>query len=164
MRRSLPTVLALGLALGLQPASGQETCSVHDISTEEALPGVILTWDSSFRCQDAPDEGTYQITVRVSNDGKSSHAVTIQDLSLRHTTPRPRGQAPKATAEPQGLPVTVEPGETDSFALNGTYELVRTDEGDKANLHVLAPGEGPDCGGGFELGINVHLRAPGATE
>ena len=54
-----------------------------------------------------------------------------------------------------GLPVTVAPGETESFTVSGTYELVQTDEGDKANLHLVATGS---AGGRFTLGINVHLR------
>jgi hypothetical protein len=165
MRRLLlPVLLVVGMALGIQPAAGQENCSVDDTSTQEVLPGVILTWDSSFRCEDAPDEGTYQITVQVANDAGSSEAVRIDDLILSHTTPRPRGQAPDATAEPEGLPITVDPGETESFTVSGSYELVETDEGKKANLHLLALGEGVDSGEEFELGINVHLRAPGATE
>jgi hypothetical protein len=164
MRRLLPALLVLGIALGVQQAAAQEVCPVDDTSTQEVLPGVILTWESSFRCDDAPDEGTYEITVQVSNDAGSSEAVRIDDLILSHTTPRPRGQTPRATAEPQGLPITVEPGETESFTVSGTYELVETDEGEKANLHLLALGEGTDSGQEFELGINVHLRGPGAAE
>jgi hypothetical protein len=164
MRRLLPVLVALGMVLGAHPVAGQEICSVDDKSTKEVLPGVILTWDSSFRCEDAPNKGSYRITVRVSNRAGSSEAVRIDDLILSHTTPRPRGQAPEATAEPQGLPITVQPGETESFTVSGTYELVETDEGKKANLHLVALGEGVDSGEEFELGINVHLRAPGATE
>lgn len=160
----LPLLIVLGMTLGVHPAAAQETCGVDDTSTEAVLPGVILTWDSSFRCTDAPDEGTYQITVAIANAAESAEAVTIADLVLSHTTPRPRGQAPAATAEPQGLPITVEPGTTDSFTVSGTYELVETDEGKKGNVHLLALGQGADSGEGFELGINVHLRASGATE
>jgi hypothetical protein len=164
MRRLLPALLALGMVFGAQSAGGQELCAVDDTSTQEVLPGVTLTWDSSFRCEDAPDEGAYEITVQVSNDAASSEAVRIEDLILSHTTPRPRGQAPEATAEPEGLPIIVAPGETDSFSVSGTYTLVQTDEGKKANLHLLALGEGTDSGLEFQLGINVHLRAPGARE
>jgi plasmid stability protein len=163
MRRLLPVLLGLVTVLGAHPAAAQEVCPVDDRSTKEVLPGVILTWDSSFRCENAPDEGTYRIRVRVSNHARSSEAVRIDDLILRRTTPRPRGQAPEATAEPQGLPITVKPGQTKSFAVSGAYELVKTDEGKKANLHLLALGEGKRSGKGFKLGINVHLRAPGAT-
>ena len=158
MRRLLLLLVALGLALGTAPAAAQEVCRVDDTSTQEVIPGVTLTWDSSFRCQNAPDQGTYRITVRVSNAAGSAEAVTIDELVLSHTTPRPRGRAPSATAEAQGLPITVPPGGTDDFTVTGSYTLVRTDEGKKANLHLLALGEGVNSGRDFQLGINVHLR------
>ena len=162
MRRYALALLMLGVALGPQPAAGQELCSVVDTSRKEVLPGVVLTWDSSFRCGDAPDEGTYRIRVRVSNDAGSSEAVKIRNLVLTHTSPRPRGQGPEATAEAEGLPITVRPGQTKSFTVSGSYELVTTDEGDKANLHLRALGKGKESNDRFRLGINVHLRAPGA--
>jgi hypothetical protein len=89
--------------------------------------------------------------------------VTITDLELTHTTPRPRGRGPAATGEAQGLPITVAPGETKSFTVTGTYELVQTDEGKKANLHFTAFGNGVESGESFELGINTHFRAPGVA-
>ncbi|MGH3450385.1 MAG: hypothetical protein ACRDQW_06565, partial [Haloechinothrix sp.] len=77
-----------------------------------------------------------------------------------HTTPRPGGGGgPEATAIADGLPVTVAAGESAPFDVRGTYELVSTDEGDKATLHLRAFGTGP-----FSIGINVHLRAEGTTE
>ncbi len=153
-------VAALTIAGGLVlPASAQtQTCAVDDTSKKEVLPGVTLTWDSSFRCTNAPDEGTYEIEVTVRNAAGSSEAVVIKKLKLKHTTPKPRGQAPDATAEASGLPITVAPGDSDSFTVSGNYELVSTDEGDKANLHLKAIGSGVDSGERFKLGINVHLR------
>jgi hypothetical protein len=153
------SVVFVGSGLA-QPAS----CALVDQSTEEVLPGVTLTWDSSFLCADAPDSGTYEIEVTVSNAAGSAEAVEITDLRLSHTTPRPGGQGPDATAQAEGLPIEVAPGESESFRVFGSYELVSTDEGDKANLHLLASGSGVESGEGFELGINVHLRGPGAVE
>ncbi|HRP96652.1 MAG TPA: hypothetical protein PL143_10405 [Rhodocyclaceae bacterium] len=154
------------LMMAATPAFAAQVCSLTDQSTKEILPGVIVTWDSSFHCFNAPESGEYMITVRVSNAESSVEAVTVETLRLRHTTPRPRGRAPAATAsaEPAGLPITVDPGSTEGFAVMGEYELVRTDEGMKANLHLAADGFGDASLLPFSLGINVHLRGEGATE
>ncbi|MCM8750333.1 hypothetical protein NET02_14360 [Thermomicrobiaceae bacterium CFH 74404] len=136
-------------------------CEPIEQSAEEVLPGVVLTWDSAFLCADAPDAGSYELTVTVSNSAESAEAVSIDALTLTHTTPRPRGQAPSASGDATGLPLTLAPGTTASFTVSGTYELVETDEGKKANLHFRASGHGLSSGEPFELGINAHVRAPG---
>lgn len=166
MRRVAVGVIVLALLVFGVPAvlAQVQACAVVDDSTEEVIPGVILTWDSSFLCDDAPDEGSYEFTVQVSNDPGSAEAVRIGDLKLTHTTPCPRGGCPDATGEAQGLPITAAPGETDSFTVSGTYELVETDEGKKANLHFLAHGDGVSSGEPFDLGINAHFRAPGVSD
>ena len=156
-------VVATAFAAGPSLAASAD-CGVADRSTKDVLSGVTLTWDSSFRCANAPDSGTYSIRVTVSNAERSAEAVEIRRLRLSHTTPRPRGQAPDATAEAQGLPLTVRPGERKSFRVSGRYELVTTDEGDKANLHLRARGRGLESGDAFRLAINVHLRGPGAGD
>lgn len=148
----------------LQTTAVVQVCGVSDTETEEVIPGVTLTWTSSFRCDNVADEGTYDITVRVDNASGSAEAVTIDNLNLSHTTPRPRGQGPDATASASGLPITVAPGGSETFEVSGTYELVETDEGNKANLHLRASGSGVDSGLDFQLGINVQLRGTGAVE
>lgn len=145
------------------PGLAQEQCQKVDDSTEEVLPGVTLTWGSSFLCAGAPDEGSYEFTVTVTNHAGSVETVTIDDLELVQTTPKPRGQGPDATGEASGLPTTLAPGATDSFTVSGTYQLVATDDGEKANLHFLADGTGDAGGEPFELGINAHFRAPGVA-
>jgi hypothetical protein len=102
--------------------------------------------------------------VRVTNAATSDEAVRIDGLRLSHTTPRPRGQAPSADATASGLPLVLAPGESDSFQVSGSYQLVQTDEGAKTNLHLRASGRGLESGLPFQLGINVHLRGPGAVE
>lgn len=136
-------------------------CEPIGQSTKTVIPGVTLTWDSSFHGENAPDQGQYKITVRVANASSSTEAVWINAITLRGTTPRPRGQAPYATAVATGLPLTIAPGETRTFDVSGDYKLVMTDEGKKANLHLAAHGHGVTSGTPFRLGINVHLRAPG---
>jgi hypothetical protein len=163
-------LIVLALFVGLlsipsTPAFAQtQTCSPVDQSTEEVLPGVTLTYDSSFLCTDAPDTGSYSVTVTVSNAASSSEAVRIESLELSHTTPRPRGRAPSASADASGLPLTIAPGESASFTVSGSYQLVTTDEGKKANLHLRANGVGVSTNLPFQLGINVLLRGLGATE
>jgi len=139
-------------------------CVPVDQSTKTVIPGVTLTWDSSFRCANAPDKGTYEITVRVANAANSVEAVKIDTVRLSHTTPRPRGRGPSATAVASGLPLMIAPGETRAFSVSGNYTLVVTDEGKKANLHLQAVGQGMHSAMPFRLGINVHLRGPGARE
>lgn len=150
------TAMALAVSAPISAEAGTETCAVDDTSTKEVVSGVTLTWDSSFRCSNAPDEGRYAITVEVANDDDSDHSVVIDRLRLAKTTPRPRGAKPDATATANGLPLRIAPGDSETFDVGGRYELVSTDEGDKANLHLRAGGAAD--GERFRLGINVHLR------
>lgn len=138
-----------------------QECQLVNQKTKEITPGVFLTWDSSFRCLDAPDSGEYLVTVNVTNAETSLESVTINELFLSHTTPRPRQQAPQATAEASGLPLTLAPGETLSFTVSGTYVMVRTGEGMKANLHLRAKGVSDETAVPFRLGINVKIRGSG---
>jgi hypothetical protein len=148
------------IVAGAVPARGAvQVCEVRDRSREEVLPGVVLVWDSAFRCTDAPREGTYEVWVTVSNRDASVETVRIRSVRLVHTTPRPGGEGPEATAEGSGLPIVVGPGETAGFRVSGEYQLVKTEEGWKANLHLQAFGRGTDSGERFRLGINVMLRA-----
>jgi hypothetical protein len=155
----LPGLLLVDLA-----SSQAQTCPPVDQSAEEILPRVVLTWDSSFRCAGAPDQGAYEITVVLSSSAASAAAIRLERLELTHTTPRPRGEAPAATAQAAGLPATLAPGASVSLTINGQYDLVSTDDGEKANLHLLAHGQGLAGGEPFSLGINVHLRGWGGLE
>lgn len=134
-----------------------------DESAEEVLDRVWVAWDSSFLCANAADVGSYEFTVRVRNATRSTQAVRVEELVLTHTSPRPRGTAPRATATAAGLPLVVEPGASGSFTVNGTYELVSTDEGKKANLHLQVRGRGVGSGELFALGVNAQFRAPGVA-
>lgn len=165
VRIAIGFVFVIGLVSAhARPATAQQMCQVSDESTEQVLPGVTLTYTSSFLCADAPDEGSYTFTVTVANAAESTEAVTISDLTLQQTTPRPRGQGPDASGTAAGLPISVAPGETESFTVSGNYELVATDEGNKANLHFQASGQGTQSGSPFDLGINAFFRGAGAAE
>jgi hypothetical protein len=153
------SALTAGTTLG-QPAG----CRLADRSADEVLPGVTLTRDSSFLCTDASESATYEIAITVRNAAASAEAAEIVGLRLSHTTPRPGGRGPEATAQAEELPSVVAPGERDSFRVFGRYELVATDEGKKANLHLLVSGRGVASGERFRLGIAVHLRGAGAAE
>jgi hypothetical protein len=144
------------------PAVATEVCTVGDRTTEEVIPGVTLTWDASFLCADASGEGSYRFTVTVSNAAGSDEAVTIRDLKLTHTTPRPGGRGPESTGKADVLPITVRPGGSSGFTVTGRYELTGTDQGKKANLHFRARGAGVQTREPFALGINARFRAPGA--
>lgn len=145
------------------PAFAQtQVCEPVRQETKTVIQGVTLTWDSSFWCGSAPDTGDYEIRVTITNYG--AEAVRIDDLKLSHTTPRPRRQAPAATAAASGLPLVIGPGESGSLSVRGTYSLVWTGEGKKANLHLRAVGRGVTSAAPFRLGINVHLRSSGAAE
>lgn len=156
-------LFALLAAFGSATAVAQETCIATEQTTEEVLPGITITWDSAFHCGDAPDEGSYEFAVTISNDADSADAIIIDALTLTHTTPRPRGQAPDASADASDLPVVIVPGESQSFTVSGTYTLVVTGASKKANLHFRASGYGPSVEP-FYLGLNAMLRGVGADE
>lgn len=158
------TLLTIGVFVtSISPVAALQTCQVADSETAEVLPGVVLSWESSFLCADAADSDSYDFSVTVSNDASSVESVTIQTLELVNTTPKPRGQSPDATGGAAGLPLTLAPGESGTFEVSGSYELVSTDEGDKVNLHFQAGGQGIESGEPFSLGINAHFRAPGVA-
>lgn len=158
-----------GVAACPRAADGTHLPIRFDESDDEVLPGVTLIWGSSYVCLEADAEGTYRFTVDVRADANNVEAVTIDGFILSHTTPRPRrgllfGQGPAATGDTDDLPLTLEAGESAEFEVTGEFELVETDEGEKANLHFRASGFGNTTGDPFHLGINAHFRAPGATE
>ncbi len=144
------------------PTPGTPACRTLERSVEPVLPGVTLIYGSSFGCVTGTDAGRYQVPVTIANSASSAGTVTIRGVALSHTSPRPRGLAPEATATTTGLPVTLAPGEEASLQASGRYTLAATDEGLKANLHLRAYGTG-DPGGPFRLGVNVHLVAAPAT-
>ena len=151
---------------GVAPVAGPEEsrrCLEVDESTAHPVAGVRLTWSSSFACRDVSDRGSYTIGVTVSNDAGSAEAVRLGRLRLSHTTPRPRGRAPAGTASAAGLPVVIAPGQSKTFTVTGSYTLARTDEGRKANHHLRAFGHGTRSSDPLRLGLNLHLRAAGAT-
>ena len=168
MRAWLTPLLGAALLAGLAAAgvhgwtARADACAAEE-STEEVAPGVVLTWTSSLHCQDMAESGSYQVTVTVRNEPGSRQSVTLSSLSLSHVTPRPGGRAPQAAASSGGLAVSLAPGESGSFTIDGTYSLAATDEGSKANLHLRAQGTAAD-GTPFRLGINVLLRGAGASE
>lgn len=142
-------------------ATAEQTCVAISQSAKEVAPGVVVQWDSSFLCANAPDADTYKIEVRVWHNGGAGSA-TIEQLLLTHKTPRPRGRTPGGMKTGETLPLTVSPGDETSFVANGTYILADTDEGKKANHHYQATGVSSEAT--FSLGINVRFRAPGVEE
>jgi hypothetical protein len=161
--RVLSLTLAAVLVAAASSAYAVETCESVEDSAQEVLTGVHLTWGSSFLCADAPDENSYTFRVTVANDAGSTQAVMINDVDLRRVTPPRSGAKGTLTKPVQGLPAMIDPGESISFDLTGTYELGETDEGKKANLHYRAEGAGADSAEPFSLGINAHFRAPGVA-
>ncbi len=147
------------------PPGGVQSCLAEEQSSEEVLPGITLTWDSALRCLDAPMQGQYAFTVTMMADAGNSTAVVIDDIALTHTTPRPLGQPPVADIDVvTGLTMTLAAGDSDSFSVEGSYEMVTTGEGQKANLHFCASGYDETTGEPFFLGLNAFLRGPGAEE
>ncbi|MCK6585804.1 MAG: hypothetical protein L6Q49_22090 [Anaerolineales bacterium] len=152
-------LVSVALALtGFRPVLAQAaTCVVAETSTEEVIAGVTLTWDSAFHCPNSPETGDYSITVNVQSDGASTESVVLESIELL-ITPLPGGEAPEATAEASGLPLTVAPGASGSFGISGTAELTQTDEGMKANLHLRVSGVGGTTNTPLQLGVNIILN------
>lgn len=160
---TVPVVAALMGSLAGVALAPVQTCTPTGQQTEMVVPGVILTWDSAFHCADAPDAGSYAITVTITNAPHSDEAVRIDEVRLSSTTPRPRGRGPVATAVAGGVPLVIAPGEQGTFSVHGSSTLVGTDEGAKANLHLRATGQGMQSAEPLVLGINVQLRGSGAV-
>ena len=154
------------VSLVIQPVNAQEGqgCLAGEPKTAEIQEGITLTWDSSFHCMEVPQTGEYAVTVTLQNVATSQETVLIETLGLFHTTPRPRGNVPSATAMPSGLPLTLAPGESGSVEVRGAYELVQTGDGYKANLHLRASGFVAATNDVIHLGINVMLRGEGYVE
>jgi outer membrane biosynthesis protein TonB len=139
--------------------------SAMEQTSEQVLPDVTLTWDSSFHCQQAAETGSYAFVLTIAYDdpvvSAANGPVVINDLVLRHTTPRPGGQGPEASVNVSGLPLQLAPGGQAQLAVSGDYELAQTGATQRANLHFCASGELAEGGQLFTLGLNAHLR--GAT-
>ena len=164
MKPPRPVILVTFLAAAFATvAYAEQTCLALAQSAREVAPGVVLQWDSSFLCANAPDSDTYKIEVRVWHIGGNDSA-TIEQMLLTHKTPRPRGRTPAGMKTGDTLPITVSSGGATSFVSTGTYVLAETDEGKKANHHYQAAGVSESGGETFSLGINVRFRAPGVAE
>ena len=152
------------------PPDDVQVCVAEEQSTEEIVPGVTLTWDSALRCLDAPDEGVYAFNVRVESAITDTtvvlmQPVTMQGVTLTHTTPRPLGQAPDASVDMvTGLPFTIESGQVQTFTITGTYELATAGVARLANLHFCATGYDNATRQPFYLGLNTFLRGPGMDD
>ncbi len=154
---------ALTAPLAAPDSARVETCRPTGRATAHVAPGVVITWDSSFACVGVPAQGLYEARLSLLNGVESSEPVRVDRIVLSHTTPRPGGRGPEASLEQTGLPADLTAGAGREIIITGRYELVRTDEGDKANLHLAAVGE-TAAGRPFRLGVNVHFRGPGARE
>lgn len=147
-------ILSLAATAALAQA---QVCQPPDAPTpEEVVPGVTLSWNGAFHCLNAPEEGEYEFTVEVSNDGASASAVTIEAINLTDTTPKPRGSSPDATFQVSNLPLTIPPGESGSFTVSGTYKLAHAGAARLANLHFMANGQADSVP--FNMGINAAIR------
>ncbi len=145
----------------VQPVWAEQVCVATAQRTEKVLPNVLLTWDSSFLCANAPDADTYLFTVRVANAASSLEAVKLGPLLMYGSSPRVRGRGPQATLdEVIGLPLMLAPGQTATFTVRGKYTLVNAG-GKRANLYFVTRGTGATSGMPFSLDIAVLLRAPG---
>lgn len=138
------------------PACATTTAAV----TEEVTDDVTLAYDADFACTDAAASGTWSISVTVENQSETD--VSIDSISLSHTSP-PFGDEDSSTADAgDSLPLTVDVGETGTFEVGGTYALVDTADGSLVNLHLQAAGTTlDDESAPFVLGINVHVLGPG---
>jgi|FLYL01.1.fsa_nt_gi hypothetical protein len=166
MTRKLTWLVALAAAVWIAlPATAQEVCTADPGSVEtETLDesGVTVSWHGSHWCLGAPGSGTYQATLEIGFEGAAT--LQVDGVSLRHTTPRPGGSGPEATVEVVDVS---QDGDTVTVTVTGSYELVDTDEGPKANIHLTATGAATGTNGEddpFRLGFNVHLRGESATE
>jgi hypothetical protein len=133
-------------------------------TSQEVLPGVSLIWGSSFFSPYAVRTGSYSLTVAVLNREDSEEAVEITRLRLIAVTPRSPVMEPRTNGESYGLPITIKPGDSHSFEIDGRYELVPSREGGRADLHFLASGQGVKSGERFQMEVKVHFVERGASK
>ncbi|MBA2277829.1 MAG: hypothetical protein H0W06_08700 [Chloroflexia bacterium] len=148
-------------AASAQPEEQTQACQSAEPGTE-TLAGATLNYASSFRCVGVAADGTFSIAVDVENAAGSVGPVTINDLVLTHATPKRRGQVADASVTAQGLPLTLDPGQSGTFTVAGAAALVepgKSGKGGKANLHLQARGASATGDQPFQLGLNVQLRA-----
>jgi hypothetical protein len=134
-----------------------EQMSVTEQSRENVLPDVVIIWDSSFHCIEADEQGTYGFTATLSYEGPVDTSILLDEIRLTHTTPRPMGEAPEATANVEGLPLLLTADGTE-VTVTGEYELATPGAARLANLHFCAEGQVQESGTPFALGLNAHLR------
>lgn len=145
------------------PGAEGDQCDPTDHTSVTVARGTTVMYDSAFHCRGAARTGAYEVAVTVVNAVDSSGTVRIDGIELGHATPRPRAQAPNASAAASNVPVTVRPGADARLVVTGDYALVDTDEGAKANLHLRLSAHTVNSGASAVLGVNVHLRTPGAA-
>jgi hypothetical protein len=167
LRTPIAAMATLGLlaAIAVVPASAQSatpTCEAIGASTGEVADGVILSYDSSFACTDAAASGTWSISVLVANTAESTTGIELTELTLSHTSPRPGGAGPDASLDSDTLPLALAVDADGTFDAEGAYELVTTDDGDKATLHLRVAGV-TDDDEPFQLAIAVQVLAPGLS-
>jgi hypothetical protein len=130
-RTLLAFLVTLALLLsGFQPAQAKGDCVAEAQTTLQVLEGLTLTWESSFSCTDMPQEGEFKIEVVVQNSAGSSQSAVIG-------------------------PLTIEPGESDDFAVIGPYEL--DESTNEASLPLVVDGKGETSLEAFQLQIEVNL-------
>jgi hypothetical protein len=129
-----------------------------DTSHEQVSTGITLTWDSSFHCIDAPSPGTFALTVSLAYSGDAASAVQINGVRLTHTTPKPFGQSPPATATAAiSLPLVLTVGVASELVIGGSYELAPTGNSGRINLHLCLEGQ-TQSGQTFTAAVNGHIR------
>ncbi|HMP39784.1 MAG TPA: fibronectin type III domain-containing protein [Roseiflexaceae bacterium] len=124
------------------------------------MPGIELTYRGAYHCNDAPAEGTYAFRIEIARGADGGEPIELTDVVLRHTTPRPRGQAPQADITDSNLPIDLASGETVNVDVAGTYALVQAGANRLANLHFCVRGTAED-GTPFGLGVNLLIRGSG---
>jgi hypothetical protein len=82
-----PVGVVSALLLMAVPFQALSECSLTETSTEEVLPGIVVSWSSSYHCAEADTFDTFELTVTVTNDVTSTEAVALSEIQLIRTTP-----------------------------------------------------------------------------
>ena len=140
------------------PSDDCMVMAATDASADVLDSGATITWDSSFRCIEAAEEGTYAFTINIALSGGDSSGVTLNEVQIRHTSPRPQSVGPEASVEPLAAPVAIPGDGNEMIEVRGAYKLVRTGAIQHANLHFCLVGTEAANGEPFSLGFSAHLR------
>ena len=169
---TLSLVLGSFYTIPAQAEAETVVCPADDQSELMVAEGLMITWDSSFECEDVADAGNYQISIQVALTGDEEivdQQIFIDSLVLSEEEVVSEEVETSSEIDVDGLPLTLIIGESGMIDVSGMYELVADEEQSELLLSFIASGIVEDVSEEemetqqedenlFELEINLVLK------